>query len=180
MELGINKTGYKIGKNKDGTKDRLLLQVKLTEDDIRTIEMIAQAGEDMNPAEGARIVVLDLKGALYAIGTTDDLKPEVNPGEKEIYSTDSPATEKKARIKFNGNGILDLNGNARFAAAFDELKTGFDQFKSDVNSFITNVFNNHVHPGVTAGGASTGTTITPGTESAASIDDSKVETVKVP
>lgn len=184
MELGINKEGYKIGKNKDGTKDRLLLQVELTEDDIRTVEMIAQAGEDTNPAEGCRVVVLDLKGFLAGIATSDDLTPEVNPGEKEIYSTDNPATEKKAWIKFNGNGILDLNGNARFAAAFEDLKTGFDQLLSDFNDLVT-AYNAHIHTttAVTGGGGPPGViapTTSTGTPSSASVDDSKVETVKVP
>lgn len=108
MELGINKAGFQIAKNKDGTKNRLLLQVEIIPDDVRTVELINQAGEDTNPAEGCRVIVADIKGFLAAIGITDDLEPEVDPGEKEIYSTDSPATTKKARMKFGADGLITI------------------------------------------------------------------------
>jgi hypothetical protein len=179
MELGIIK-GYQIAKNKDGDKTRLLLQVEILPEDVRNIELISMAGEDTNPAEGCRVLVIDAsKGYKIGIAVTDDLIPEVGPGEKEIYSTDSPATTKKARIKLSKDSEVILNQGTDFAVAYTDLKTAFDKLKTDLNNFIS-VFNSHVHPGVTAGGASTSATITPGTASTADMSASKVEKVKLP
>jgi hypothetical protein len=115
MELGIVK-GSEIKKNKDSTTNRLLLQVEFIEEsgdirgDIRTVELIPQAGEDINPAKNSRVVVIEVaKGYQVAIATTDNLVPESGAGEKEIYSTDSPATEKRAKIKLSINGDIEID-----------------------------------------------------------------------
>lgn len=115
MELGIIK-GAEIKKNKDGTKNRLLLQVEVIPEDIRTVEMINQAGEDTYPAEGCRVLVVDAKGFMAGIAITDDLEPEVEPGEKEIYSTDSPATVKKARLKLGSDGLFTIKNDIEVLA----------------------------------------------------------------
>lgn len=126
-------TGREIKKNKDGDADKLLLQVELVEGDVQTVEMMPQSGEDTNPATGSRIFVLD-DSESYQIGiaSTDDLTPEVDPGEKEIYSTDEPATEKKARIRLyeNGNIIIDAYGGANVEIRQD----GVTVFNGGVNN----------------------------------------------
>lgn len=152
MPLGIV-TGFSIAKNKDGDTDRLLLQVQLlesvdgSEDDVRIVEMIVQAGNDTNPANGSRVFVVDAAdGYKIAIATTDDLIPEVDPGEKEIYSTDNPATLKKARIKLDASGNIINNQGAKSAVTFADLNTALQLMLTALNADI-----------VVAGGAGTST-----------------------
>jgi hypothetical protein len=60
---------------------------------------------------------------------------------------------------------------------FNELKSGFDQLKQDVNSFITTKYNLHQH--VETGGT-TDVTVLTGTSSTASIDNAKITKIEVP
>ena len=84
---------------------------------------------------------------------------------------------------FEGNTIasdgatLAINGTADFAVAFNDLKTGFDQLKSDLNTFI-GTYNTHTHPTAATGPPSLPSA--EGTSSGASIDGSKVDSVKFP
>jgi len=173
VDLGIIK-GRVIGKNRDGDKDRVVLQVELTDGDMRTVELIAQSGQDENPADECRVYVIDVineNNYMIAVAVSDDLASEVDPGEKEIYSTDSPATTKKARVKFNGDGVLDLNGNSDFAVRFNTLKTEFDKLKADYNS--------HTHAYLPGPGSSI-PTATPLPQTVADITGAKVDEVKLP
>jgi hypothetical protein len=102
-------TNRQIGPNRDGDKSRLLLQVQMVDDDMRTVELVTQAGEDTNPANGCRVVVINVPGYKVAVAVTDDLTPEVDPGEKEIYSTDNPATAKQARTRWKSDGTIVHN-----------------------------------------------------------------------
>jgi hypothetical protein len=127
VELGII-TGYEITTNKDSTTDSLLLQVEMLDGDVRIVELISQAGEDTNPADGCRVCVIDAsKGYKVGIAVTDNLTPEVDPGEKEFYSTDSPATTKKARLKLGADGLITIQNEVEVLATLladfiDEIK----------------------------------------------------------
>jgi hypothetical protein len=138
MDLGIIK-GRLIGKNRDGDKDRVILQVELIDEDVRTVELISQAGQDENPANGCRVYVIDVVNEdnyMVGIAVTDDLTPEVDPGEKEIYSTDSPVTTKLATLKWNSSGELELNGNADFAVSWTDLNTQLQSLVSAINAAL--------------------------------------------
>ena len=105
--------------------------------------------------------------------------PGFNSDGNAINSFDSSGLVIRERtgsgyIRLDTSGNVEINGSADFAVAFNDLKTGFDQLRSDFNTFAST----HVHPGVTSGGASTGAAVT--TPSTASIDASKVSTVKLP
>jgi hypothetical protein len=115
MALGII-TNRRIGKNRDGNQNRVILQVELMADDVQTVELFTQAGEDTNPANGCRVNVIPVSNSYkIGVGVSDGLTPEVDPGEKEIYSTDNPVTVKKARIKLNTDGdvIIDADSGAK-------------------------------------------------------------------
>jgi hypothetical protein len=101
--------GHSIAKNKDGDKNRILLQVEMLEDDIRTVELMPGSGQDYNPAIGSRVFVADAEeSSQIGIETTDNFEPETDPGEKEIYSTDNPVTKKLARIKLKEDGLIAI------------------------------------------------------------------------
>ena len=161
----------------DNTTKTATIQVTgLKDETITGIEYLSPYGFEAMPSEGQCL-------CLFINGNRDqgiavnlhnrDERPQIELDESQFWS------KFGNYVKCDKDGNVQVNGNARFAAAFDELKTGFDELKTDFNNLIT-IFNAHVHPGVTAGGASTTATVTPGTSSTASVDDSKVETVKVP
>ncbi|MGL4368668.1 MAG: hypothetical protein ACRCUT_03210, partial [Spirochaetota bacterium] len=149
-------TGRKVSKNRDGDVQRIILQVELIPgEDVRSIELFSQSGEDTNPANGCRANIIDVSDSYQiAVGVTDDLAPEVSAGEKEIYSTDSPVTQKKARIKLGSDGIVTINQGSDFAVKYNELLTAFNQLKSDFDAHT------HAVAGILAGTASVVSAVT--------------------
>ena len=126
-------TGRRIGKNRDGDKNVLILQVELiTGEDTRSIEIFSSA--DFNPANGTRVYICDVSDSYQvAVATSDGLTPEVEPGEVEIYSTDNPVTTKQARIYLNKDGEIILNQGTKSAVSYGELLTGLQNELSTIN-----------------------------------------------
>lgn len=131
------------------------------------------------PQDDVQAVCIDCNGMNIVIAGHDyKFDQDIQKGETLIYSYDA-AGALKAKILLNASGEIVLNGGTDFAVAYTDLKSAFDTLKGDLNNLIS-VFNSHVHPGVTAGGASTSATVTPGTASAADMAGAKVATVKLP
>lgn len=153
-------TGREIIKNRDGQNDRLMLQVEITDsDDIQTVELRNQYGEDNNPVNGSQVLIIDIGSAFkMAIAAEDGIIPSMSPGEKKIYSV-SGATIA-AFIDFLASGILNVNGSADFAVRFNTLNTALQTMLTSLNADI-----------VSAGG--TGSTTL-------DISGAKVDTVKLP
>ena len=163
-------TGRRVGKNRDGDKDVLILQVSLIDnEDTRSIEIFSSS--DFNPANGTRVYICNVSDSYQvAVATSDGLTPEVEPGEIEIYSTDNPVTTKQARIKLNKDAEIIFNEGTDFAVRFSELETAFNQLKSDYDA--------HTHPYVdTPIGPSTTSATVPST---ADISGAKIEEILVP
>lgn len=167
--------GYEVTENKDSDTPTRMLQVELTNaEDLQSIEMMEPPGEDSNPQPGTRVLVLDLGPAYRVTVATDDgVTPDAGVGEKKLYSYDSSGNVL-AYVYFRSDGVLEVNGNSDYAVSYTKMKEAFDELKSDFNDLVTQfnsnvtVFNTHVHPGVTAGGASTSTTVTPESNGSAS------------
>lgn len=164
--------------------------------DVQTVFTIQPFGIDGNPVKGYRAIYADtaskedkvLIGVIFENALAD-------VGELRLHSEDADGAEMASiHLKNNGDikmaanaaatlnaladGNLELNGNADFIARFSELKNGFDQLKSDFNTFINTQYNVHVHTGVTTGAGSSAVTPQLGSPSSASIDGSKVDNVK--
>lgn len=171
-------TGREVKKNRDGTKNVLLLQVEISDpDDMQTVELVTQAGEDTNPPDDSKIIILPVGRAWKtAIAVDDGIEPSMQPGEKKLYSIDGGAIS--AFVDFLNTGILQLNGDADFAVRFSELETAFNELKTDFNDFITNTYNLHNHPTAPVGPVSTPSVT--GTESTADISGAKIDEIKVP
>jgi hypothetical protein len=136
-ELGII-TGSQIRKNRDGTVDRIILQVESIPGDVRSVEYIGEHGLDSRPSRGCRAFVTDAaNGYKAALAVTDDLTPEVGPGEKEFYSTDDPATTKLARLKLNSAGEIELNGDADNAIRYTEYDINIQSILTQINANLT-------------------------------------------
>ena len=158
-------TGFAIGKNRNGSKNVVLLQVELRDKkDVQTIELFNPAGDDSIPPNNSKVVILKVsENFKIAIANSDNIEPVMGQGEKKIYSQSGNII--KAFINWLNDGILELNGNNDFAVRFNALKTGFDLLVSN--------FNAHVHT------ETGGTTSAPTVPSTADIDSSKVNEVKI-
>lgn len=127
-------TGHRIGKNLDGDKDVVLLQVEITdEDDIQTVELFNQSGEDYIPPIGSDVIVAEIApNWKIGIATKDDITPTMLEGERKLYSQDAGSI--KAFINLLKTGVIELNGNGDFAVRFDALDTAIQTFITALNA----------------------------------------------
>jgi phage gp45-like len=170
--------GWEVGKNRNGTKDVLKLQVEVSgPEDIQTVEYMSHAGDDHIPPKGTIVTILAAGSSWkIAVASSDEnnFTAGLAEGERKIYDP----TGGGAFIIFRTDGTIEVNGDADFATAFNDLKAGFDQLVSDVNALVT-AYNAHTHVAVTSLGTPTPPVPT-GLSSAATIDAAKVDTVKMP
>ena len=166
----FNITSTKIGQYPGDTEgDSIIATGAGSAEKGETAQVYAMAGLITNPAAGVR-------GVRIRIGSWDVILGYLNykvslpsvPGETKLYSTDADGVEQ-ATVIGKADGILEVNGNADFAIAFDDLKVAFDQLKSDHDAFLT-----HVH------GAAGTPPVPPAVPSTADIDPAKISTVKLP
>ena len=161
-------TGRSTAINQDGSTPVLLLQVEVTDPaDIQTIQMMSQAGDDTNPPDDARVVILSITDAFKVVIASDDgIEPTMDPGEKKLYS--SAGGTIQAFINLLASGVIELNGNADNAVRFSALETQINQLVSD--------FNTHTHAVTTA----PGTTAVPVPQSTVDITGARVDEVTLP
>lgn len=178
MSTGTVK-GFEVGKNRDGTKDVILLQVEISDpDDIQTVEYMTHAGDDTIPPNESRVTILEIGEAWkIAIASNDGIKSTMKAGEKQLYSSADGII--KAFIKFLKDKNIEINGKNDNAVRFKELESVINEIKTDHN-LLNTAFIAHVHPGVTSGGSSTLATITPGKSSSIDISKGKIDNIKVP
>jgi len=141
MDIGVI-TGREIAINRDGDTPRLLLQVVFTETDVKTVELVSQHGEDVNPPTGARVVTINLSDS-YEVGiaVSDNIIPEVDPGEKEIYSTDALGLLKKARVKLGDDGVVTANQGVNSAVSYAALNAALQTLVTAINATFATKLN---------------------------------------
>jgi hypothetical protein len=170
----------KVAKNRDGEKDVLLLEVEISEpEDIQTAESIRLAGIDSTPPVGSIVFINDSGEAWkIAVAINDNIKPDTEPGETEIYS--SSDGEKLAKVRCTSDGKTRVNDGDDNAVRFSKLEEAYNDVQSKLNALIV-TFIAHVHPGVTSGSASTGVTPPPSPqESSTPIAPAKIDNFEVP
>lgn len=115
MGINIGKvTGREIVKNRDGTNDRLMLQVEMTSaEDIQTVELRNSHGDDNSPIDGSQVLIVDVGPAFkLGIANNDGVDPDTNPGEKRIYATDSNGVVKASiHLTDDGNIVIVASNN---------------------------------------------------------------------
>lgn len=160
--------GYEIKKNRDGKNNVVMLQCEINgSSDTQSVELFNPVGDNSIPVMNSVVMILEAGGSWkIAVAQNDqkDFKSGLNEGEKYLYSKD-----ENSFIKIKNDGTIEINGDADYAVRFNELKTGFDQLKSDFNNFLI-----HVH------GSSGTPPVPPAVPSSASIDNSKVDEVTLP
>ena len=158
-----------VGPNRDQDSSvRLLKATIATPKDVQTLQLIG--GIDQSPVPGSQMLVLEI-GASWkiAIPLTDGVDPSAETGAKYLYSQDENGSIQST-FKLRSDGTIEINGSSDFAVAFNDLKTGFDSLSSQVSANLT-----AIATAITSlGGVYTVIPLT------ASIDASKVETVKLP
>ncbi len=150
----------------------------------RTGHLIQGFGEDANPVGNWMPIYADTenRGQPIIIGFVNP-EATVGLGEKKIFSTNEDGSAESCMIHLKNDGTAVIKGEGDFMVRYNELETGFNQLKADLNALVS-VFNSHVHiTTATIGLGGPGTiaaTTTAGTESEATIADAKIEEINLP
>ena len=120
--------GVGAPKNSKTGKARLL-QVQIGPQ-LKTAQLVPQAGEDFSPPNGSKVALLEMGGWLLIVAEQDDVLPDpnLNRGEKILYASDGLGN-KRGRMKFKQNGKVYL-GNAT-----QNLRTQLDNLLTALNVF---------------------------------------------
>lgn len=108
-------TGRQTAKNRDGADSVRLLQVVVTDrDDVQTVQLVSQTGEESNPPDGSAVVLVPAGPALkLAVAMLDRVPPDLAVGGKRIYSTADDGTTVKAEVRLDPDGKITIhNDNA--------------------------------------------------------------------
>lgn len=133
IQTGIVK-GRENKPNRDGSRDVLLLQVELTDkNDVQTVELMQGAGDQYNPENGSKVLVIS-NGASYkiAIAVDDMTALSIEIGERAIRAILGGEVKSSILCKVDGN--LVLNDGLDFAVQFTALKTIIDGLITALNS----------------------------------------------
>lgn len=132
IQTGIIK-GRETKSNRDGVRDVLLLQVELTDkDDVQTVELMQGAGDQYNPENGSKVLVVS-NGAAYkiAIAIDDMTAIGIEIGERAIRSVLNGSVKSSILCKVDGNIVI--NEGTDFAVQFTALKTIVDGLVTSLN-----------------------------------------------
>lgn len=137
--------------------------------DVQTSSQVSNWGIDSKPVKGTLAVHSDTqeRGESVCLGVIKEFT-KTKEGELRLYCTDESGTEK-FEIYLRNDGKVEFNGTGNFLVKYNELKSGFDQLKSDFNGLVA-LYNAHIHP---VSGASTLVTTSIDTPSTADISGSK-------
>lgn len=153
------------------TKTPVIQVTGLKGETITDVEFINPYGFEAIPTEGQAVIVFVNgnrdQGLCLVMHNREERPTDLEDDEVQMYS------KFNNYIKCNKDEEVEINGNADYAVAFNDLKTEFNKLKDD--------YNNHTHvitkvmPGV---GSITSELAVPVNTSA--IDNAKVETVRLP
>ena len=134
--------------------------------------------------EGEEIcAVIEVGEQKIIVGTQNyKIGKSIDKGELFLYSVVNGVV--KSSILLNKDGELIFNEGTDFAVKFNELKAGFDLLKTELNALVT-AYSAHTHfvnalPSIPPAGIPSQVAIPSGVPATATIDSSKVDTVKLP
>jgi len=169
-----------ISTKADDIGRRLVKSLGWGKDDVQETKVASSFGDDSNPVENMVAVYSPTSdiGNPVIIGYIN--KNQIaDIGEKRIFSTDSDGNVVFA-IHLKNDGTAEIGGNSDFLVRFNELESGFNQIKSDLNDLVS-AFNSHMHATAATGPPVPPTPIPsqiPATPSTASISGAKIEEIK--
>lgn len=168
----------KINSNsKNSLLQRVLKFLRFGKSDVQTAIAAAPFGVDSVPIKDTVAVYAQTsdKETKVLIGYLNK-NSKAGDGELRLFSVDANGAEKTF-VWLKSSGDLELNGATYNAVRFQQLQTGFDQLKTELNNLVT-AYNTHQHTSAAAGFPTVGNT-SPGTPATASISTAKSDTVKV-
>jgi hypothetical protein len=142
---------------------------------------------DMSPHPGNIATVIQMgddPDDLVVVALDDGVERTSQPGERRIYSYD-PDGNVLASIALNQDSEVVINEGGDWAVQFTEMKAAFDELKTDFNNFVTSTYNTHIHTTTATIKATDvlgviATTTSTGTETSADMTGAKIEKVRVP
>lgn len=144
-------------------------------------------GKMPSTIETDRIGLRNRDNDSYVVLTEDDEIELVSKDDThiKIENENITATNDNGYYKLVSDGDIELNGNTDFAVRYNVLKAQFDQLKSDFDTFVTTIYNTHIHiTTATLGASPTPGVIAPttstGSASTADMSNAKVDNVLVP
>ena len=151
----------------------------------RSIATWLEQGGIVDPVQSRKFALSDAIALAGIMPLSEVLSPEIEEGSISMRSADDTshvridaAGDVHARAD-SGAGNVVLNDGTGTAVEFARLQTAFNQLKADFDALVTK-YNTHVHPGVTAGGASTAVTLNIGVPSIADMTPAESATVVIP
>ena len=134
---------------------------------------IAPFGDDSCPPKGVKgIKTITSTDAYHVILGYFNRSNIANEGEKRLFSVKSDGSIS-FYVHLKSNGTMEIGGSDDNLVRYSELKSGFDQLKSDFNNFKAT----HTHAGVTTGTGTSGIP-TDTTASTADISGCKIDEIK--
>lgn len=134
LRVGIV-TGRETAVNREaGGPAVRLLQVQITDhNDVQTVQLVGQAGEEVNPANGSLVLVLPGGQAFkLSAGTSDWVVPIMAVGGKRLYAIDPATGDVICDIQLKPDGtVVVANG----LASFTMTPAGVFQFSGVSASF---------------------------------------------
>jgi hypothetical protein len=163
----------------DKVKQRVIKVLRYGRRDWQTALEVSPYGIDSNPIKDMIAIYSETgsRGDTVIIGYINK-NQLAKPGELRLYATDKDGAQK-FYTWMKDDGTYEIGGNTKHMARFEELESGFNTLKTDLNNLV-NAFNSHMH--ATAG---TGPPVppTPGSgipaiASVASIASAKIDEIK--
>jgi hypothetical protein len=163
----------------DKVKQRVVKILRYGKNGVQTGLEATPYGIDSNPIKDMVAIYLETgsRGDTVIVGYINK-NQLAKPGELRLYATDKDGAQK-FYTWMKDDGTYEIGGNTKHMARFEELETGFNTLKTDLNNLIS-AFNAHMH--ATAG---TGPPVppTPGSgipaiASTASIASAKINEIK--
>jgi hypothetical protein len=146
-----------------------------------TIKNSNSPGEDSPAFPTDLVVMMRVPGSEHyvAVGYIDKKnKSEALQGEKRLYARDTDGNPCSI-VWLKNDGSVRLNLGTDWAVQFTALQTEFNELQQKHNDLLTE-FLAHMHPTAAAGSPSVPTPINPQTPSVANIDNTKVDSVRLP
>jgi len=118
----------------------------------RTTELYHLPGISSAPTPEDKAIEIPLDGGGRVIVATHNYRLEISvtAGETIIYSTDATGGTKKAEIKLDTDGNIDLNGSSKKLVTHAELNTALQTFITALNANLGTKLDGSGTPGALA------------------------------
>lgn len=159
-----------------------LVKIDLGGNNVISPEFYTSPGVDSAPMDGDYVATSSAPGnsGQSAVGTIDPINGGVaGKGEVRLYARDEDGNTIIA-LYLKSDGTIEIGGSDDNAVRFAPLKSGFDLLIDQINANFQAISTDLAAIATAAGATATYPPLQPTLEPTASIDDSKVEEIKVP